>query len=105
VFDDAHAIVGNESLRALAAGLAGAAARPADVGAAGRRALFALDLARAGLDASAFRALNVALHAACGCLVGALARRTFRSPRLTPRFGARADGLAFASALLFCCTR
>jgi len=103
VFDDRSAIVANESLRSLWP-LGPVLAQPPDLTTSGRPVValsLALDHALHALDARGYRATNLALHPLCALLVAAVLRRTLRGPRLAERFGAQADGLAFAAALLF----
>ena len=103
VFDDRSAIVENASLRSLWP-LGPVLAQPPDLTTSGRPLValsFALDHARGGLDPQVFRITSFALHALCAILLAAVVRRTLEGPRLGERFGAHADAIAFATALLF----
>ena len=103
VFDDQSAIVANETLRALHP-LGRVLAQPPDLTISGRPLVslsLALNYALSGLDPRPYRATNALVHWACALLLFGVVRRTLRSPRLDRRFGARADGLALATAFLF----
>lgn len=54
-----------------------------------------------GLNPFGYHLFNVAVHLAAGVTLFALLRRVFRLPRWAGRFDGRADGLAFAAALLW----
>jgi Flp pilus assembly protein TadD len=94
VFDDQVWIVQNPAVRHL--GLPGA----------GRRRMvatysLALNYAVGGLHVGGYHAVNLALHLLAGLTLWGLLRRTLRGPKLRPRFGAAAEGLALAVALLW----
>ena len=100
IFDDQYAIVENPAIRSLA----GARSQPHNTPLAGRPVAgltFALNFAASELDPSAYRATNVVIHAACALLIFGLVRRTLALPLLSPAFGASADDLATAAALLW----
>lgn len=103
VFDDRSAIVENASLRGLWP-LGPVLLQPPDLTTSGRPVValsFALDHALGGFDPRVFHATSLVLHALCALLLGAVVRRTLAGPRLGERFAAHADGLAFATTLLF----
>ncbi len=62
---------------------------------------FKLNYALGGFTVTDYRATNLAIHIAAAWLLFGVMRRTLRLPRLTGRFGAAADRLAAATALLF----
>jgi protein O-mannosyl-transferase len=100
IFDDQIAVVDNPAIRSLS----GAWSQPRNTPLAGRPIAaftFAVNYALNGIDPAPYRATNVAIHIACALLLFAIVRRTLAVPRLQPRFGAAADDLAFASALLW----
>lgn len=104
LFDDLPAIVQNESIRALSP-ITRPLRPPRDTTVAGRpipNLTLALNHARSGLDPYGYRLFNVAVHVGAGLLMFGLARRTLRFPSMADRFSpARADGIAFALALLW----
>ena len=103
VWDDSTAIVDNPAVRTFWP-LSEAFAAPDDVPVAGRPVTsftLALDYLLFGLDVTAFRATNALIHALAAWSLFGLIRRTLRSPVLAARFGASADGIALASALLW----
>ena len=61
----------------------------------------ALNYRISGLDVWSYHALNLLIHLLAGVTLFGLARRTLAGPRLAPRFGRAATGLAFAIALLW----
>jgi tetratricopeptide (TPR) repeat protein len=62
---------------------------------------FAINYAAGGLDVRGYHAVNIGLHLLCALLAFGVIRRTLRLPTLSPRFGADADDLACAAALLW----
>ncbi len=62
---------------------------------------FALNYAISGKDLWSYHAANLTIHLANAFLLWALIRRTLRMPRVPGRWGAAADGLALATALLW----
>lgn len=54
-----------------------------------------------GLNVRGYHLFNLAVHLLAGCVLFSLARRLLRSPVLAPRYGAAADALALAVALLW----
>lgn len=97
VFDDLPWIVDNEAIRAL---------WPPWVTAAGtlRPLLFyslAVNYAVSGLSPWSYHLVNGAIHAATGLLLFGLLRRGLRLPRVDGALGARGEGLAFATVLLW----
>lgn len=64
-------------------------------------ATFAANVAVSDLRPWSYHAINLAAHLAAGLALFGLARRTLLSPTLRDRYGAAADGLAFAVALLW----
>lgn len=61
----------------------------------------AVNYAWGQFDVASYHVVNLAIHAAAALVLFGLVRRTLRSPSLAPRFGANADGAAFATALLW----
>jgi tetratricopeptide (TPR) repeat protein len=100
IFDDQIAVVDNPAIRSLS----GAWSQPRNTPLAGRPIValtFALNFAANDIDPASYHATNVAIHIGCALLMFGLIRRTLRTPSLTPRFGAAASDLAFASALVW----
>src|SRR5688500_7067350 len=54
-----------------------------------------------GFDVRGYHAVNLALHCAAGLTLYGVVRRTLASPRLAPRFGEHATGLALIVALVW----
>jgi len=80
IYDDSMSIVSNEHVRTLA--LPDALFSERENPTAGRPLLnlsFAINYAVGGLDPVGYRVINLALHAACGLLIFALASRTLAS--------------------------
>ena len=103
VFDDLPSIVENQNVRALWP-LSRALGSPAQSSVAGRPLAslsFAVSYAAFGLDPRGWRALNVALHAACALLLFGLVRRSLERVSEPAGLAGSARGLAFASALLW----
>jgi tetratricopeptide (TPR) repeat protein len=61
----------------------------------------AINYALGGYNVWGYHALNVAAHILAGLTLLGIVRRTLRQPRLRGRFGAAADELALATALLW----
>ena len=61
----------------------------------------ALNYAIGGRDARGFHAVNLAIHTLAGLTLFGVVRRSLRAPAAAARFGAAADGLAAAVALLW----
>ena len=100
IFDDRSSIVENPAIRSIAA----APSQPRNTPLAGRPVAgltFALNFAANELDASKYRAVNVAIHVACALLLFGIVRRTLALPRLSPFIGDTASDLAMAAALLW----
>ena len=100
IFDDRYWVVENPAIRSIAS----VASQPPNTPLAGRPVIgltFALNFAANELDASKYRATNVAIHIACALLLFGIVRRTITLPRLSPFFGAAASDLAMATALLW----
>jgi len=103
LFDDGGAIV-NELNRPKLAPLSRLWRVPPDSSFAGRPVV-ALTIAvndwLGGADVRGYRAVNIAIHALCGLALFGVVRRTLMGPRLGARYGAAADGLALAAALVW----
>lgn len=100
IFDDEHALVENPRIRSLATAWSG----PPDSPLTGRPVAslsFGLNYALGELDVKYYRELNVLLHALATLLLYGLVRRTLRLAPLAARFGATAEWLAGAAALLW----
>lgn len=100
IFDDEVAVVSNPAIRSVV----GALSQPRNTPLAGRPVAglsFAVNFALSELDAAAYRATNIAIHAACGLLLFGLVRRTLSVPTLRDRYGENADSVAFAASLLW----
>jgi hypothetical protein len=95
VFDDRLAILDNPSFDPPLT-LARVLDQPSDIPLS-----IGLDAALGGREPLGFHVTNALLHGLCALLVFALVRVSLRAPRLAERFAAAADGLAFATALLF----
>ena len=98
-FDDWDNIAGNEAIRSLVL--------PPDVEntllkrrPVARWSLW-LNHSLGGLEVTGFHIGNVAIHLAATLVLFGLVRRTLQLPALAPRWGARADIIAFACALLW----
>ncbi|MFI5317401.1 MAG: tetratricopeptide repeat protein [Myxococcota bacterium] len=103
VFDDVPSIVENKNIRALWPLSQALTSRPQS-STAGRPLAslsFALSYAAFGLDPRGWRAVNVALHAACALLLLGVARRTLGRVSPPPDLGPPAGGLALAISLLW----
>ncbi|HUI08403.1 MAG TPA: tetratricopeptide repeat protein, partial [Verrucomicrobiae bacterium] len=61
----------------------------------------AINYALGGYEVWGYHALNLTVHLLAGLTLLGIVRRTLRSPRLRERFGASADGLALATAVLW----
>ncbi|MDP6410290.1 MAG: tetratricopeptide repeat protein [Planctomycetota bacterium] len=94
-FDDRYFIVEDESLERLWPPGGRLVTRPV------LSFTLALNRAVGGLDPRGYRATNIAIHLAASLLLFGLVRRTLRRPLPGDRFASRADGLAFAVALLW----
>lgn len=101
VFDDHAAIVENESLRSLGAAIADTSGSATTIGRPLLNLSFAFDRAWGGGAAWAFHATNLAIHAAAGVVLFALARRTLASDRVPSRLRAANVTLAFVIAALW----
>ncbi len=100
IFDDQISIVENQAIRSVAS----ARSQPENTPLAGRPVAgltFALNYAASELDAPAYRATNLVIHAACALLLFGLIRRTLALPRLSATFGRHSSDLALAVALLW----
>ncbi|HTO69261.1 MAG TPA: tetratricopeptide repeat protein [Myxococcota bacterium] len=101
LFDDGISIVQNENVRALWP-LSRALSAPPQTSVAGRPLAslsFAASYTAFGLDPRGWRALNVALHAACALLLFAWLRRALARVHAPEWLAQDARGLAFAVAL------
>ncbi|WP_438482009.1 tetratricopeptide repeat protein [Oleiharenicola lentus] len=101
IFDDAGAIVSNESIRQFSTSL-----QPPTDGstATGRPVLnfsFALSYKLSGTDSWGYHAVNLLIHAGCALLLFGLVNRTLNGPVLSSRYAAVARPLALAIALLW----
>lgn len=99
VFDDHSTVVMNPQIQSFAGALSTGA-----LALTGRPVVsltFALNYAIGGLHVTGYRVVNLALHVACGLLLFGVVRRTLETSRLRERFGARAGGLALATALVW----
>jgi tetratricopeptide (TPR) repeat protein len=103
VFDDHGSIVENPYITQLSRPLEALRA-PVQSAFAGRPVVsltLAINHAIAGLDSRAFHAWNIGVHLLCGLLLFSILRHTLRMPQLAARYGAAADSLAFACALIW----
>lgn len=94
VFDDVPAIAENATLRSWPT----AFFPPADTTASGRPVLnisFALNYALSGATPGSYRAVNLVIHLAAGCLLFGIIRRTLAA------LGERNDAVAFGIAVLW----
>lgn len=97
LFDDLLAIPENPAIRSLSRSFS----TSSETALAGRPLTsftLALNHAAGGLSVGGYHAVNLAIHVACAWLLFGVARRLFASPRVG---AADADGLAFATALLW----
>ena len=62
---------------------------------------FALNYQLTGSSPNGFHAVNIAIHLLNGLLLFGIVRRSLSRPQFAERFGAAADGLALATALLW----
>ncbi len=102
VIDDQQAIVENDSIRTLTP-LSVPLSPPSETPVARRPLVnlsFALDYARSGIDASAFRQSNLAIHLMTGLLLLSVVRRALRIGA-TPDLAPHASVLAGVVALLW----
>lgn len=103
-FDDPISITDNPSIRRLAD--LGAVLSPPDDGrgVTGRPLVnlsLALNWALGGASVGGYHAANLLLHTLAGCALLGVVRRTLLQPGLRDRFGAAAQPLALASAVLW----
>lgn len=101
LYDDIASIPENSSIRSLS-DLRGALTPPQGTSVAGRPVLnlsFAVSYALSGPAVEGHHLLNVLIHAASGCLLYGLLRRSLRSFRLRERLGKAAGELALFLAL------
>ena len=61
----------------------------------------ALNYAVSGLEPWSYHVFNLAIHASAALVLFGIVRRTLQGPRLRERFGAHANGLAAATAILW----
>ena len=61
----------------------------------------AINYALGGYDVWGYHALNLTIHVLAGLTLYGVVRRTLHRPRLRERFGATANGLALATAVLW----
>jgi Flp pilus assembly protein TadD len=103
IYDDATAIVDNESLRHLWP--PGRVLRsPPSTPLAGRPVValtLAVNYALGGLDVRGYHALNIAVHIGCALLLAGIIRRTLLTSPLREHFGRASGGLALACALVW----
>jgi protein O-mannosyl-transferase len=103
VFDDASSVLNNDSIRHLWP--IGHALSPPPVAGVGGRPVFNLSLAinyaLGGLNVRGYHALNLAIHILAGLTLLGVVRRTLLQPALRERFGAVANELALATAILW----
>jgi tetratricopeptide (TPR) repeat protein len=103
IFDDIRAIPENPLIRKLWP-LSDVIAAPPGVTLGGRPVVsvtLALNYALGGLDVRGYHALNLGVHLLSTLVLFGIVRRTLRGPRLRDRYGERADGIAFATALIW----
>lgn len=101
--DDGEAIECNPYITALTP-IGRALASPPQSAVSGRPLVslsLTLNHAAGGLDPFGYHAWNLAVHVACGLLVFGIVRRTLRTPIVAGTFGASADLVAGAVALLW----
>jgi protein O-mannosyl-transferase len=103
VFDDTSSILNNDSIRHLWP--IGDALSPPSVAGVGGRPVFNLSLAvnyaLGGYNVWGYHALNLAIHILAGLTLLGVVRRTLLQPALRERFGAVANELALATAVLW----
>lgn len=101
LFDDAGAIVDNQTIRSLWASLRGG---PDQFPTAGRpllNASFALNYAFGALTPWGYHAVNLTVHVLCAIVLFALARRVLLLPRMPADLKGQESGFATALALLW----
>lgn len=103
IFDDIRSIPENPRIRRLWP-LSEVVSAPPGLTLGGRPVVsvtLALNYALGGLDVRGYHAFNLGVHLLSTLLLYGIVRRTCRGPRLRDRYGERADGIAFATALLW----
>lgn len=103
IFDDFHAVVDNPNVRRLWPITAAMDAPPGSA-VAGRPLVsltLAMNYAIGGLNVRGYHAVNLVLHIAAGLVLYGLVRRTLLLEPLRRRYGASADVVAAAVALLW----
>jgi tetratricopeptide (TPR) repeat protein len=101
LFDDNSSIRDNPTIRSLSTSLSPA---PGGLTVSGRPLVnftLALSYALSGTAVWGYHLLNLLIHAAAGCTLFGVVRRTLLLPRLAPRFGRDASLLGLATALLW----
>lgn len=101
LFDDAGAIVENQTIRSLWDSLRGG---PEQFPTAGRpllNASFALNYALGGLSTWGYHAINLALHVLCAIVLFVLARQVLLLPRMSAYLKGQESAFATALALLW----
>ena len=101
LFDDAGAIVDNQTIRSLWTSLLGG---PDQFPTAGRpllNASFALNYAFGALSPWGYHAINLGVHVLCAIALFALTRRVLRLPRMPAYLNGQESGFATALALLW----
>jgi len=103
VFDDTSSVLNNDSIRHLWP--IDNALSPPSVAGVGGRPVFNLSLAvnyaLGGLNVWGYHALNLAIHLLAGLTLLGVVRRTLQQPALREHFGAAANELALATAVLW----
>lgn len=103
VFDDQSAILINRQIRQLWP-LTDALSPPNGSPTSGRPIVnlsFAVNYAIGGLDVRGYHIANIAFHILSALVLFGIIRLTLTGPKLEPRFGSSADGMALTCALLW----
>jgi tetratricopeptide (TPR) repeat protein len=103
VFDDVGAIPQNNTIRHLWQ-IWDVLSPPASAGVGGRPVVnfsFALNYAFGGTSVSGYHALNLVIHILAALTLFGIVWRTLLQPSLSKRFGAVAQGLALATAIIW----
>ena len=103
IFDDIRAIPENPRIRKLWP-LSEVVASPPGLTLGGRPVVsvtLAINYALGGLDVRGYHAVNLGVHLLSTLVLYGIVRRTLGRPRLSDRYGDRAEAIAFATALVW----
>lgn len=103
VFDDVGAIPANKTIRHLWP-IGDVLSPPASAGVGGRPVVnlsLAINYALGGTSVGGYHFLNLAIHILAALTLFGIVRRTLLQPSLRKRFGAVAEGLALATAVIW----